>query len=60
MEALDAGVLTRLEDKASLQAALAQDHPADPPPARIAAFFARHSGAVARTLAALDRQLTSR
>ena len=60
MEALDAGVLTRLEDEAALRAALAPDHPADPPPEQIAAFFARHSGAVAKTLAALDRQLTSR
>ena len=60
MEALEAGVLTRLEDEAALRAALAPDHPADPPPERIAAFFARHSGAVAKTLAALDRQLTSR
>ena len=59
-EALEAGVLTRLEDDAALQAALAPDHPADPPPERIAAFFAQHSGAVARTLAALDRRLTSR
>jgi 3-deoxy-D-manno-octulosonic-acid transferase len=60
MEALAAGVLTRLEDEASLQAALAPDHPADPPPERINAFFAQHSGAVAKTLAALDRRLTSR
>jgi 3-deoxy-D-manno-octulosonic-acid transferase len=60
MEALDARVLTRLEDEAALRAALAPDHAADPPPARIAAFFAQHSGAVAKTLAALDRRLTSR
>ena len=60
MEALEAGVLTRLEDEAALRAALAPDRPADPPPERIAAFFARHSGAVAKTLTALDRQLTSR
>jgi len=60
IEALQAGVLTRLEDEAALHAALAPDHPADPPPARIAAFLAQHSGAVAKTLAALDRQLTSR
>jgi 3-deoxy-D-manno-octulosonic-acid transferase len=60
MEALAAGVLTRLSDEAALHAALAPDHPADPPPERIAAFFAQHSGAVAKTLAALDGQLTSR
>lgn len=60
MEALAAGVLTRLSYEAALHAALAPDHPADPPPERIAAFFAQHSGAVAKTLAALDRQLTSR
>ena len=60
MEALAAGVLTRLDDAAALQAALAPDHPADPPPGQIAAFFAQHSGAVAKTLAALDRRLTSR
>ena len=60
MEALEAGVLTRLEDEAALRAALAPDRPADPPPERIAAFFARHSGAVAKTRTALDRQLTSR
>jgi 3-deoxy-D-manno-octulosonic-acid transferase len=60
IEALQAGVLTRLEDETALHAALAPDHPADPPPARIAAFLVQHSGAVAKTLAALDRQLTSR
>jgi hypothetical protein len=60
MEALAAGVLTRLDDAAALQAALAPDHPADPPSGQIAAFFAQHSGAVAKTLAALDRRLTSR
>ena len=60
MEALAAGVLTRLSHEAALHAALAPDHPADPPPERIDAFFAQHSGAVAKTLAALDRRLTSR
>ena len=60
VEALAAGVVTRLEDAAALQAALAPDHPADPPSGQIAAFFAQHSGAVAKTLAALDRRLTSR
>jgi len=60
MEALAAGVLTRLKDEAALRAALAPDHPADPPADRIATFFALHSGAVAKTLAALDRRLTSR
>ena len=60
MEALAAGVLTRLSDEAALHAALAPDHPADPPPEQIAAFFAQHSGAVGKTLAVLDGQLTSR
>ena len=60
LEALEAGVLTRLEDDTALRAAVAPDHPADPPPEKIAAFFAQHSGAVAKTLAALDLQLTSR
>ncbi|MCA3449203.1 MAG: 3-deoxy-D-manno-octulosonic acid transferase [Rhodobacter sp.] len=60
MEALAAGVLTRLKDEAALRAALAPDHPPDPPADRIATFFALHCGAVAKTLAALDRRLTSR
>jgi 3-deoxy-D-manno-octulosonic-acid transferase len=60
MEALQAGVMVRLENAAALRAALAPDHPPDPPVDRIATFFALHSGAVTKTLAALDRRLTSR
>jgi 3-deoxy-D-manno-octulosonic-acid transferase len=59
-EALEAGVLTLLTDAEALRAALAPDHPPDPPADRIATFFALHSGAVTKTLAALDRRLTSR
>ncbi len=60
MEALAAGVLTRLDGPEALAQALGPHHPPDPAPDRIATFFADHSGAVNRTIAALDGLLTSR
>jgi 3-deoxy-D-manno-octulosonic-acid transferase len=59
VEAMAAGVLQRLETPEDLTAALGPDAPPGPPPERIAAFFAAHAGAVARTLDAIAR-LTSR
>lgn len=56
-EAQAAGLARSVPDAAALAAALR--HPQDPPPEAIAAFVAAHSGAAARTVAALDR-LTSR
>ena len=59
-EAMAAGVMTRLETPEALLAMLLPDAPEPPPAARISGFFAAHSGAVAKTLAALPRLLTSR
>jgi 3-deoxy-D-manno-octulosonic-acid transferase len=56
-EAIEAGVCRRVETPEDLTAALAGWE--GPSPEVIDAFFAEHSGATARTLAALD-QLTSR
>ncbi|MGQ0564430.1 MAG: 3-deoxy-D-manno-octulosonic acid transferase [Gemmobacter sp.] len=56
-EAVAAGLARSVPDAASLAAALARPAPHDP--AAMAAFIQAHSGAAARTLAALDR-LTSR
>lgn len=58
VEAIAAGVCLRVETAADLTAALT-DWP-DPGPEAIDDFFLAHSGATARTLAALDRALTSR
>lgn len=56
-EAQAAGLARSVPDAAALAEALR--HPQDPAPEAIAAFIAAHSGAAARTIAALDR-LTSR
>lgn len=56
-EAQAAGLARSVPDPAALAEALG--HPQDPTPEAIAAFIAAHSGAAARTIAALDR-LTSR
>lgn len=56
-EAQAAGLARSVPDAQALAEALR--HPQDPAPEAIAAFIAAHSGAAARTLAALDR-LTSR
>ncbi len=57
VEAQAAGLARSVPDAAALANALR--HPQDPAPEAIAAFIAAHSGAAARTIAALDR-LTSR
>lgn len=56
-EAQAAGLARSVPDATALVNALR--HPQDPAPEAIAAFIAAHSGAAARTIAALDR-LTSR
>ena len=58
VEAIAAGVCLRVETPPALAAALT-DWPG-PGPEAIDAFFAAHSGATQKTLAALDRALTSR
>jgi 3-deoxy-D-manno-octulosonic-acid transferase len=58
VEAIAAGVCRRLTGAADLAAALSPGAP-DPDPARIAAFFEAHSGAVARTLAAIPALLAA-
>lgn len=58
VEAIAAGVCLRVTTAKTLQEALTGWH--GPQPAEIEAFFAAHSGATRRTLAALDRALTSR
>jgi 3-deoxy-D-manno-octulosonic-acid transferase len=58
VEAIAAGVCLRVETAEALTKALT-DWPG-PAPEVIDAFFAAHSGATAKTLAALDRALTSR
>jgi 3-deoxy-D-manno-octulosonic-acid transferase len=58
VEAIAAGVCLRVESPAALTEALT-GWPG-PAPQAIEAFFAAHSGATARTLAALDRALTNR
>ncbi len=57
-EAAAAGVARSVPDGAALLAALVDNAAADP--AAIEAFFTAHSGATARTIAALDQLLTSR
>lgn len=57
-EAIADGVCLRVKTPQALAAALSDWQP--PEPAAIEAFFAEHSGATARTLAALDARLTSR
>lgn len=58
VEAIAAGVCLRVETPAALTAALTDwQGPGD---SAIQAFFAAHSGATQKTLAALDRALTSR
>jgi 3-deoxy-D-manno-octulosonic-acid transferase len=56
-EAQAAGLARSVPDASALAEALA--HPQDPTPEAIAAFVSAHSGAAARTIAALDR-FTSR
>ena len=58
VEAEAAGVARSVPDGAALLAALVECEA--PNPAAIAAFFNAHSGATARTIAALDALLTSR
>jgi 3-deoxy-D-manno-octulosonic-acid transferase len=57
-EAIEAGVCLRVETPAALAEAL--EGWTGPGPDRIDDFFEDHAGATARTIAALDRQLTSR
>jgi 3-deoxy-D-manno-octulosonic-acid transferase len=57
-EAIEAGVCLRVETPHALADAL--EGWAGPAPAAIDDFFAEHAGATVRTLAALDRRLTSR
>lgn len=57
-EAMEAGVCLRVETPEALADAL--EGWAGPTPDAIDDFFAEHAGATARTLAALDRRLTSR
>ncbi|NNF25336.1 MAG: 3-deoxy-D-manno-octulosonic acid transferase [Rhodobacteraceae bacterium] len=55
-EAIEAGVLTVLPDRAALVAALAPGAPGGPAPDDIARFFKANAGSVARTLSAIDAQ----
>jgi 3-deoxy-D-manno-octulosonic-acid transferase len=57
-EAIEAGVCLRVETPQALADAL--ERWAGPSPDAIDDFFAEHAGATVRTLAALDRRLTSR
>lgn len=59
-EAIEAGVCLRVETADALARALALAGWAGPGPDAIDDFFAEHAGATVRTLAALDRRLTSR
>jgi 3-deoxy-D-manno-octulosonic-acid transferase len=58
-EAIASGVCLRVETGAALQAALAPGGWHGPSDAAIQAFLAAHSGATARTMAAIARYLTS-
>lgn len=58
VEAIAAGVCLRVETSEALTAALTEWR--GPGPEAIESFFAAHSGAAQKTLAALDRALTSR
>lgn len=59
VEAIAAGVCLHVQDTAALEAALAPDADFAPSEATIAAFFDAHSGATARTLAALPALLAA-
>lgn len=59
-EAIEAGVCLRVETPEGLRRALGPDGWAGPTAEEIEDFFAEHAGATARTIEALDRQLTSR
>ncbi len=58
-EAIAAGVLHRLASPDDLAAALSPDARPSPSPEEIAAFFAAHTGAVAKTLEAILRLLAT-
>ncbi|MGL4281504.1 MAG: hypothetical protein ACRCS0_14160 [Albidovulum sp.] len=61
VEAIAAGVCLHVQSPAELEAALAPGAGFQPSEADIAAFFAAHSGATAKTLAAIPAMLpTSR
>ncbi len=59
-EAIEAGVCLRVETPEDLLQALGPNGWTGPDSDEIDAFFNEHAGATARTLAALDRRLTSR